>query len=174
MERYNVEGLKALQGDEFVFEANITGDVQATDFKLETEITVKDGAKIMYLLNSKENNLFNGTLGTFVSRKGCHFIKVGNVDYALEKAILTKKEYVYDKDKDELILKEIGQIEQYPIILAYALSIYKSQDLTFDEVTGGFNQAMLSSRADVCITEQSANTGRTKDNSLIDSHIRHR
>jgi ATP-dependent exoDNAse (exonuclease V) alpha subunit len=96
---------------------------------------MKQGAKIMYLVNSQENNLVNGTIGIFVSHAGCHFIRVGEVDYALNPYCFTKMEYVLNEKKDALELQEIGTIEQYPIKLAYALSIHKSQGLTFDELT---------------------------------------
>lgn len=132
---YNNAGLKALKGDVITFTAEITGTAKPQDFHLEQEVNVKNGCKIMYLINSRDNPLRNGTLGIFVSHSGCHYIRVGSVDYALEPAIITKKQYVYDSISDELVLKEVGSIVQYPIKLAYALSIHKAQGLTFDEVT---------------------------------------
>src|SRR5690606_20536768 len=129
------QGLESLSGETFVFKASIEGNVKAYDFNLESEVIVKQGAKIMYLVNSKNNPLVNGTLGIFVSHEGCHYIRVGNIDYALEPVTSNKIEYVFNEKKDIIELKEIGKITQIPIKLAYALSIHKSQGLTFDEVT---------------------------------------
>lgn len=132
---YNEKGLAAQGGEMLKFIADITGTAKPEDFNLEHEIRVKDGCKIMYLVNSQENPLRNGTLGTFVAGKGKYFIQVGGVKFALNRVELTKKEYVYDKASDSLQLRELGKIEQFPFKLAYALSIHKAQGLTFDEVT---------------------------------------
>jgi ATP-dependent DNA helicase PIF1 len=135
VKEYNEAGLKSQPGEALLFTAEVSGEVKPEDFNVEREIVVKHGCKIMYLVNSQDSPLRNGTLGTFVYERGCHFIRVGNVNHAIEPVMFTKKEYVYDKAKDALRLKEIGTIVQMPIKLAYALSIHKSQGLTFDEVT---------------------------------------
>jgi ATP-dependent DNA helicase PIF1 len=135
VDKYNKLGLEALKGELFTFDANITGNINADDFNFPTKIEVKNGAKIMYLVNSKDNDLVNGTLGTFISHEDCHYIRVGDVDHALNKIEITKKEYILNESKSDLELKVIGTIEQFPFKLAYALSIHKSQGLTLDEVT---------------------------------------
>ncbi|TPE44957.1 ATP-dependent DNA helicase [Pontibacter mangrovi] len=135
VQAYNKASLAALPSKQLVFHAKIEGKLKADDFNLEAIVEVKDGAKVMYLCNSKDAPLFNGCLGDFVVKDDLNFIRVGEVEYPLEPVKFTKKEYVFNKTLDKLELQEVGSIEQIPIKLAYAMSIHKSQGLTFDEVT---------------------------------------
>jgi ATP-dependent exoDNAse (exonuclease V) alpha subunit len=132
---YNDQGLACQDGKLFTFEAEIEGKMKIEDVAFEKTINVKHGCKIMYLVNSRDLPLRNGTLGTFVVRDDNYFIRVGNIDHPLGKYEIVKKEYVYDKKLDQLKLEEVGSIYQYPFKLAYALTIHKSQGLTFDDVT---------------------------------------
>lgn len=148
---YNVKGLIAQEGQEFTFKADLQGEMKYSDTTLEPEITVKHGCKIMYLVNSRDAPLRNGTLGSFVVKQpefnpehdeggiwdpeDKYFIRVGSIEYELRKYLAVKKQYVYNKAIDELELIEIGSIEQYPFKLAYAISIHKSQGLTLEELT---------------------------------------
>lgn len=146
--KYNKAGLDAIKGEMYEFNASIEGDIKADDFNIDTKIKVKNGAKIMYLSNSKTAPLVNGSLGVFVSHDGCHYINHNGIDHPLERMRFTKKKYVLNDNEDDLELKEIGSIEQYPFRLAYALSIHKSQGLTFDQVNIDltrpvFNKQML-------------------------------
>lgn len=83
VEKYNFNGLNSLEGDIFTFTASIDGNLKAVDFNLDPVIKVKDGSKIMYLANSKNNPLVNGTLGVFIANDNGFFIEVKGEHYAL-------------------------------------------------------------------------------------------
>ena len=75
VELYNKQGLAKIDSPEIVFTAHVEGNIRADDFNLQSEIRVKNGAKIMYLINSNNGELVNGTIGTFVSRNDCYFFR---------------------------------------------------------------------------------------------------
>lgn len=134
-DRYNEMGLKALKTKEYVFDATISGGGKPTDFNLPAQVRVKHGAKVMYLVNERGTEIFNGTIGTFeVDEEEQFFFVAGDIRHPLRQVTLLKQQYSLN-DSGSMDLVTVGSIKQYPIKLAYALSIHKAQGLTFDEVT---------------------------------------
>lgn len=133
---YNARGLELQQGEAWTFEAILLEQAKPSDFPFEKTLTLKSGCPVMYLQNREGTPLRNGTIGEFfVNDQKGFFFRYGSVDYPVDYVEITKKQYVYDKVLDELRMEVIGSMAQMPLRLAYALSIHKSQGMTFDEVT---------------------------------------
>ncbi len=142
VDRYNSHGLKNLPGDEIVLEGKISGDIKDDDFIIPPVIKVKHGAKVMICANDNERGLINGDLGTFeVEKNKFYFVNEKGSKFLLEPVESEKFKYILGNSKLELI--KIGTMVQYPIIVAYALTIHKAQGQTFEDITIDASEGMF-------------------------------
>ena len=130
--RLNQEKYDAVDGKEYVYVAKKNGYLNTNDCNFEEVLKLKDGVKIMHLVN--KGDLFNGAVGTFRIINELPYIEFEGKKYALEKTTYAKYSMELDS-RGKITSKETASITQYPVRLAYALTIHKSQGLTFDEMT---------------------------------------
>jgi len=134
----NQEELAKLPGRSHAFEASITGEFSDKSFPAEKTLTVKEGAQVMLIKNDKgeTRRYYNGKIAVVKKIKEDKLVLEfpdEPDELTLEKETWRNIRYQYDREKDKIEEEELGTFRQYPIRLAWAITIHKSQGLTFQK-----------------------------------------
>ena len=129
----NTKGLLGLTGQEKYFRAKISGDIKLKNLPVPETLALKEGAKVMFVRNSKF--WVNGSLGVVeeIFRDEIIVNKDGQL-HSVEPEVWEEHRYIYNQDKGELERHVIGTFTQIPLILAWAITIHKSQGATISSV----------------------------------------
>jgi ATP-dependent DNA helicase PIF1 len=133
--RINIAYLDALPGQPRPYKAATTGEFNASAQPTEETLMLKPGAKVMLLRNDADRRWVNGTIAR-VSRleEGRVWVDVQGDEHEVEQAAWESRRYAYDKDAEKIVETVAGTFTQFPLRLAWALTIHKSQGLTLDKV----------------------------------------
>lgn len=130
----NERQLALLTSDLFAFDATVDGDFPVGGTNAETTMLIKEGAQVMFLRNDPSKNIYNGMIG-HVEAINDNKIIVRPVDRydTVEVEPVTWQNIKFETD-DKGVVKErvVGSFTQYPLRLAWAVTVHKSQGLTFD------------------------------------------
>ncbi|MDB5112674.1 MAG: hypothetical protein JWR67_3788 [Mucilaginibacter sp.] len=132
----NYRRLNELPYTTFKFEANISGEFKEDKYPTNKTLELKKHAQVIFIKNDLTKRWVNGTIAKidFISDD---FIEVRLQDktiHKIEKVTWEHRAYQYDRHKGKIVSELKGTFTQYPIKLAWAVTIHKSQGLTFDQV----------------------------------------
>ena len=153
----NAQALQDLAGKLVVYSPEITGDFPDKIFPLEQELKLKVGAQVMFVKNdlSFDKHYFNGKMGVIKSLGSqeilVHFPEE-NKTIEVEKYEWQNIRYKVDEATKEIEEEVLGTFVHYPIKLAWAITVHKSQGLTFDKAALDVSQVFLPGQAYVALS----------------------
>lgn len=152
-DRLNRLALETLDSREFTFEAEVKGAFDPALFPTEAALRLRRGAQVMFVKNDPEKKFVNGSIGKVIELDSEKVVVEITGDAGQKRRVevspMTWEMIRYKADTDEGIGTEtIGSFRQYPLKLAWAITIHKSQGKTFDRVVidlggGAFEHGQL-------------------------------
>lgn len=129
----NRKRLDEIPGKSLRAKAEVTGEFRESVYPADEELELKVGARVMFLRNDPDGRWVNGTLGTVSRIAGTVWVEVGNEEFEVDPAVWERFQYRYDPETKKLEKDVVAEFEQFPLRLAWAVTVHKSQGHSYDE-----------------------------------------
>ena len=175
----NQNYLKQLKAEEFSYRAQATGMFYKELFPTDEVLKLKKGAQVIMIKNDPEKRWVNGSIGTIhdIAEKKIK-VKINHKIYEVKKEKWDRIQYSYDDNQQEVLENVTGSFKQYPVRLAWAITIHKSQGQTFEKVIidmsqGSFAPGQLYVALSRCISLEGIELLRPlkKSDVIVNKHL---
>ena len=179
-DQINESKLAAIKQKTLVFKAAVHGTFPENTYPTKEELVLKIGAQVMFVKNdpNPEKAFYNGKIGRVVDYdedNGTVTVESDGEHIVVPKLTWQNMEYTINPDNQDIEEKEIGSFTQIPLRLAWAVTIHKSQGLTFDKVIVDAGQAFAHGQVYVALSRCTSLEGlvlktRITSTALINDH----
>ncbi len=165
----NETEMEKLDSKPYTFVSAVTGTFPEESYPTADSLTLKKGAQVMFIKNDPERRFINGTLGEVKSiDKNSIAVRLAESGAIIDVEPMEWQNirYQFDEESKEIASKQIGRFKQYPLKAAWAITVHKSQGLTFDKAIIDVHAAFSPGQAYVALSRC-----RTLDGLVLSSPV---